>query len=142
MKLLRQCGEMDILHKMLGHIGTHFLCDSRSARLLNLLYTGDKSFPQKPQKVYMQNTNLIYSNPHRQVSQQIVAETFFYNALHALHKVNASGRGSMFFIDGKYYFDVLEREPNKQPMRLTAVGGCENTNHDFLIPLWLFGFLY
>ena len=46
------------------------------------------------------------------------------------------------FIDGKYYFDVLEREPNKTPMRLTAVGGCESTNNHLLIPIWLFGFLY
>ena len=114
----------------------------KDARLLNLLYTEDKQFPMKPQKVYLQNTNLIYSNPHRQVSQQVVAETFFYNAMHARHKINASSRNAMFLVDGKYYFDVLEREPNKLPIRLTAVGGCENTNNTHLIPLWLFGFLY
>jgi predicted AAA+ superfamily ATPase len=114
----------------------------KDARLLNLLYTDDKQFPQKPQKIYLQNTNLIYSNPHRQVSAQIVAETFFYNALHALHKVNASNRNAMFFIDNKYYFDVLDRMPNKQPIRLTALAGCENTDDKLIIPLWLFGFLY
>lgn len=114
----------------------------KDARLLNLLYTDDKQFPQKPQKIYLQNTNLIYSNPHRQVSPQTVAETFFYNALHALHKVNASNRNAMFLIDNKYYFDVLDRMPNKQPIRLTALAGCENTDDKLLIPLWLFGFLY
>ena len=92
--------------------------------------------------MYLQNTNLIYANPQRHLSQQVVAETFFYNALHALHKVNATVRNAMFFIDNKYYFDVLEREPNKTPIRLTAVGGCENTNNKLSIPLWLFGFLY
>jgi len=114
----------------------------KDARLLNLLYIEDKVFPMKPQKVYMQNTNLVYANANRQVKPQLVAETFFYNALHACHKVNASDRNAMFLIDGKHYFDVLDREPNRVPIRLTAVGGVENTTNNYLIPLWLFGFLY
>lgn len=114
----------------------------KDARLLNLLYTEEKQFPMKPQKVYMQNTNLIYANPNRAVKQQVVAETFFYNTLHSCHKVNASNRNAMFLIDGKYYFDVFERESAKAPIRLTAVGGVENTVHSNTIPLWLFGFLY
>ena len=114
----------------------------KDARLLNLLYTEDKQFPMKPQKVYLQNTNLIYSNPNRLVRQQYMMETFFYNAMHACHKVNASNRNAMFLIDGKHYFDVLEKEPVKVPIRPTAVGGVENTNMPNTIPLWLFGFLY
>ena len=51
-------------------------------------------------------------------------------------------RNAMFFIDNKYYFDVLDRMPNKQPIRLTALAGCENTDDKLIIPLWLFGFLY
>jgi len=114
----------------------------KDARLLNLLYSEDKQFPMKPQKVYLQNTNLVYANASRQVKPQIIAETYFYNTLHSCHKVNASDRNAMFVIDGKWNFDVYDREPAKTPIRLTAVGGVENTVQPNLIPLWLMGFLY
>ena len=113
----------------------------KDARLLNLLYTDDKTFPMKPMKVYLQNTNLIYANPQRHLSQQVVAETFFYNALHALHKVNATVRNAMFFIDNKYYFDVRCDKSIRDMIRPTAIGEIE-LGLGNSIPLWLFGFLY
>lgn len=113
----------------------------KDARLLNLLYTEDKQFPQKPQRVYMQNTNIAYAISTRQVPLQALAETFFYNALHGNHKINATDTTAMFIVDGKYKIDVFEKMPQKAPIRLTAVGGEEHTKGN-MIPLWLFGFLY
>ncbi len=113
----------------------------KDARLLNLLYVEEKQYPQKPQKVYMQNTNLLYALPTRHVSELTVAETFFYNALHACHKVNATDRTAQFMVDGKQYFNVAERVTQKASFRLTAISNMEIGKNN-RIPLWLFGFLY
>lgn len=114
----------------------------KDARLLNLLYYPDRQWPAKPNKVYIQNPNICFSIGERHISQQVAAETFFYSALHGNHKINATERSALFFVDGKYYFDVLDKQPSKPTMRLTAVGNTEQTTQPDQIPLWLFGFLY
>ena len=113
----------------------------KDARLLNLLYMEDKSFPMKPSRVYMQNTNLAYMISTRELAPQDVYETYFYNALHAAHKVNATERNAMFVVDKKYYFDVREDLPNHDSIRPCAVGNIEIGRGNY-IPLWLLGFLY
>ena len=113
----------------------------KDARLLNLLYVEEKQYPQKPQKVYMQNTNLLYALPTRQVSEIAVAETFFYNALHSAHKINATERTAQFIVDSHYSFNVVEHLSQKPFFRLTAVNNIEIGKAN-QIPLWLFGFLY
>ncbi len=113
----------------------------KDARLLNLLYTEDKTFPMKPAKVYMQNTNLLYMAHTRDLQPQDIFETFFYCALHGGHKVNATERNAMFVVDGKYYFDVKSETPTRESIRPCAIGTIETGRGNF-IPLWLLGFLY
>ncbi len=113
----------------------------KDARLLNLLYPEGKNFPLKPTKVYMQNTNLCYATSTREVDAQAVAETFFYNALHGKHVVNATDRSAMFIVDGKYYMDALATTPHKTGIRYGAIADLEIGSQKN-IPLWLFGFLY
>ena len=113
----------------------------KDARLLNLLYPEGKQFPYKPTKVYMQNTNLCYATSIREIDQQTVAETFFYNALHGNHKINATDRSAMFIIDGKYYMDALATTPHRTGIRHCAIADLE-VGSQKNIPLWLFGFLY
>ena len=113
----------------------------KDARLLNLLYPDGKQFPLKPTKVYMQNTNLCYATSIRDVDAQTVAETFFYNALHGNHKINATDRSAMFIIDGQYYMDALATTPQKTGIRYSAIADLEIGSQKN-IPLWLFGFLY
>jgi predicted AAA+ superfamily ATPase len=113
----------------------------KDARLLNLLYPEGMQFPRKPTKVYMQNTNLCYATSTREMDKQTIAETFFYNALHGNHKINATDRSAMFIIDGKYYMDALATTPSKTGIRYCAIADLEvGTQKN--IPLWLFGFLY
>lgn len=114
----------------------------KDARLLNLMYLDNKQWPAKPNKVYIQNTNVAMAVSERKLSPQIVAETFFYNALHGNHKINATERNALFFVDGKHYFDVTDKQPNKPVIRFTAVGNVEHTTQPLQIPLWLFGFIY
>lgn len=113
----------------------------KDARLLNMLYPEGKQFPFKPTKVYMQNTNLCYATSTRDVDAQTIAETFFYNALHGNHKINATDRSPMFIIDGKYNMDACATMPSKTGIRYCAIGDLE-VGSQKNIPLWLFGFLY
>ena len=113
----------------------------KDARLLNLLYIEGKTFPMKPTKVYMQNTNLAYMISTRELKPQDVYETFFYNILHSYHKVNSTERNAMYVVDGKYYFDVKETVDTKESIRPCAVGDLAVGRGNF-IPLWLLGFLY
>ncbi len=113
----------------------------KDARLLNLLYPEGKQFPLKPSKVYMQNSNLCFATSIRTIDRQSVAETFFYNALHGNHRINATDRSAMFIIDGKYYMDACATTPHKTGIRHCAIADIEKGSQKN-IPLWLFGFLY
>lgn len=113
----------------------------KDARLLNLLYMEGRSFPMKPTKVYMQNTNLAHMIFEREVEMQDMYETYFYCSLHGGHKVNATERSAMFVVDGRYYFDVRPTLPSRDSIRPCAIGDLE-VGHGNFIPLWLMGFLY
>lgn len=113
----------------------------QDARLLNLLYMEGKSYPMKPLRVYMQNPNIARINNMRESSPLDMYETYFYYALHVGHRVNATERNAMFVVDGKYYFDVKDEQPNRDSIRPCAIGNIETGRGNF-IPLWIFGFLY
>lgn len=119
----------------------NYLGYMQRARLINLLYDEGKSFPSKPSKVYLQNTNLAFMNFARDITMQDIAETFFYNSIHSNHKINSTERNAMFVVDGKHYFDVKDKMPVRTPIRPTAVANIEYGRGN-AIPLWLFGFLY
>ncbi|MCQ2342708.1 MAG: AAA family ATPase [Paludibacteraceae bacterium] len=112
----------------------------KDARLLNLLYVEGKQFPMKPARIYLQNPNLCYMLPTRQADEQAVAETFFYSALHGVHKLNACETAS-FLVDRKIRFDVLANRPKMPGFRFAAISDLE-IGKAKEIPLWLFGFLY
>jgi uncharacterized protein len=99
----------------------------------------------KPDKVFLNNSNLIRALAPGHVNPGTVRETFFLNQLRTYHLVTASQKGD-FMVDNKYVFEVGgHRKSNKQ------ITGLENAfvaadNIEFArgnkIPLWLFGFLY
>ena len=113
----------------------------KDSRLINLLYLENKNFPMKPTKVYMHNTNLALMDFARTLEPIDLYETFFYNAIHGSHKVNATERSAMFIIDNTYYFDVREKPSNRDTIRPTAVAEMEYGRGNQM-PLWLLGFLY
>ncbi len=112
----------------------------KDARIINLLYKDDRSFPKKPTRVYLQNPNLCYALPSRQVSAQDLAETFFYTALHGSQKINAD-ENATFLVNRKTRMDVFASMPKRDVFRYTAIADLE-IGHDKCVPLWLFGFLY
>jgi predicted AAA+ superfamily ATPase len=115
----------------------------KDARLLNILYPVNENFPKKPDKVYLQNTNLIYAFWPVQVNEQALKETFFYNTVIRDHKVNKATRNAHFLLDNKYNFCVNSKEEKGKfnPDYYYAIDAIEKGERN-LIPLWLFGFLY
>lgn len=115
----------------------------KDARLLNMLYSDGNDYPKKPNLVYVHNTNLMHVISPANVDKAAENRTFFYNSLHARHKVNVCKYHLDFCIDQQYHFKC-ERKPEsgKQYSKaLYAVDGIE-TGSGNEIPLWLFGFIY
>jgi hypothetical protein len=115
----------------------------KDARLLNTLYAEGDEYPKKPNQVYVHNTNLMYAVSPDNVDTLAERKTFFYNALHARHKVNLSKYNLDFCIDQQYHFKCGDKPENGKTYSkaLYAVDEIEVGNKN-VIPLWLFGFLY
>ena len=103
------------------------------------------SMLQKPSKIYLQNTNLIYLLALENANKGNLRETFFLNQLSCKHRVLISAKGD-FRVDGDYVFEVggknktqkqIADTPNSFVVKDEIEYGSANT-----IPLWLLGFLY
>lgn len=117
------------------------------ADLIMELYTPKKGIGAltKPEKIYLQNTNLIYALGNTNAEIGAVRETFFANQMRYLHTVHLAEKGD-FLIDEKYTFEVGgSNKTNKQISGMSdayvvrdnlEVGGMN------IIPLYLFGFMY
>ena len=115
------------------------------ARLINMIYPEGQSFPKKPTKVMMHNTNLMYAIYPIKVDKQEVMETFFVNSMWKDHKVNQRLHDNTFVVDGDLKFKVTDATA----VRKTRVSNDTyyiryNTEIGFgnQIPLWMLGFLY
>lgn len=114
----------------------------KDARLLNLLYSEGEEFPKKPKQIYAQNTNLMHVVNHEGVNKDDERKTFFYNALHARHKVNMCKHSTDFCIDQQYHFRVNKPTQSKNSNKLFYAVDDIETGFKNEIPLWIFGFLY
>jgi len=117
------------------------------ARILNSIYKDSKGIGllQKPDKIYLENTNFSYGISYNEPNIGNIRESFFLNQLYPDHRINEPETGD-FLIDGKYLFEVGGK--NKD---YSQISGIKNSfiaadNIEFgtgnKIPLWLFGFLY
>jgi predicted AAA+ superfamily ATPase len=99
----------------------------------------------KPQKVYLENTNIIHSLAFQNTNIGNIRETFFANQLRAKHKVNTAKNGD-FTVNKEIVFEVGGR--NKSNMQIRNNENAYIASDDIetgfsnKIPLWLFGFLY
>ena len=118
-----------------------------SARLINALSAAGRSTSilQKPDKIFLENTNLLYALTPENVDMGTMRETFFMSQLkNAKHEVKLPLK-SDFFIDDTYTFEIGGK--TKSAKQVAAV------KHSFIaaddmetgvgnkIPLWLFGML-
>jgi predicted AAA+ superfamily ATPase len=116
------------------------------ADILNLLKKETKgmSFLQKPEKVYLNNTNMAFSFTDKPNPGNL-RETFFLNQQGVNHAVTAPKYGD-FLVDEKYVFEI--GGPNKTSQQIKGLPNAYiaadkiKFGTDKTIPLWLFGFLY
>ena len=116
------------------------------ASLINMLFKGRNNMQQlvKPEKVYLENTNLMYALAS-EINIGNIRETFFSNQLFNAHELTFSGSGD-FLIDNTHTIEVGgHRKSFEQikdmPDSYLAVDDIEIGNGN-RIPLWIFGFRY
>jgi predicted AAA+ superfamily ATPase len=100
---------------------------------------------QKPEKIYLGNTNLAYTLAETNTDIGNVRETFFLNQIAYNHIVEYPNQGD-FYIDKKQLFEIGgKNKPDKQIQGVSnAYIAADNIEYGFgrKIPLWQFGFLY
>jgi len=100
---------------------------------------------QKPTKIYLENTNLIYLLAQQNANIGNIRETFFINQLSYAHKVTYTEKTD-FKVNDTYFFEIGgKNKTNQQIIGLeNAYVVADNIEYGFQnqIPLWLFGFLY
>ena len=98
----------------------------------------------KVDKIYLDNTNLIYSLGGDKAEIGNIRETFFFNQMRVNHDVVTSSV-SDFMIDG-YTFEVGGRKKGKKQIEGVADAFIIKDDIEFasgnILPLWHFGFSY
>jgi len=124
-----------------------YLTYLNKAELINVLLPTNKgmSMLTKPEKIYLNNTNLLYALTSARVDEGNVRETFFMNQLMVGHKVSVAKKGD-FLIDGKYTIEVGGKNKSFDQIKDLADSFVVADNLEIgwgnKIPLWLFGFCY
>jgi predicted AAA+ superfamily ATPase len=99
----------------------------------------------KPDKIYLDNTNLLYALALSNVNEGNIRETFFSNQMNVLHELNTSVQGD-FLVNNTYTFEVGGASKGFKQIRNLKdsfiVSDSIETGYGNKIPLWLFGLLY
>jgi predicted AAA+ superfamily ATPase len=99
----------------------------------------------KPQKLYLNNTNLVYALGKKEAETGTLRETFFANQMKHLYEIHLAEKGD-FLVDRKFTFEIGGKGKSIKQIR-----GLKNSyvvRDDMevgslnIIPLYLFGFLY
>jgi predicted AAA+ superfamily ATPase len=100
---------------------------------------------QKPERIFLENTNLMFALSGETIQTGNVRETFFANQLKESHHLQYSPKGD-FLIDEKFTFEIGGKNKGTDQMQglTNAFVAADDIEYGFKnkIPLWLFGFLY
>ena len=103
------------------------------------------NYLNKPEKLYLQNTNLIYALAEGPVNMGNVRETFLLNQLSVGHSVTYPEKGDLH-VDGKYILEVGGKTKTARQIRglkkAYVVQDDIETGTTGKLPLWMFGLLY
>lgn len=99
----------------------------------------------KPEKLYLNNTNLMYTLAKENTNVGNLRETFFLNQFTDLHQVHLSPQAD-FLINQKYTFEIggkskIQKQISGISDAYIAKDGIE-IGFGNVIPVWLFGFMY
>ena len=119
----------------------------QEAGILNMIYKDNfgVSLLQKPEKIYLENTNFAFALSSTEPNIGNIRETFFLNQIKQQHRVSYNEKVD-FTVNETYWFEIGGK--NKGKSQIVGLDnaylvqdqiaiGAGNT-----IPLWLFGFLY
>lgn len=140
--------------KLSGAIGVHrttvvnYLYMLEKASMINLLFDESKTIKklQKPDKIYLENTNLLYAISSDAIDIGTVRETFCVNQLSFCNTVEYSKKKGDFLIDGKFTIEVGGKSKG-----FSQIAGVQNSfvfaddiDMPFgrKLPLWMLGFMY
>ena len=118
------------------------------AKVLNLLYSDKKKIGKlsKPDKVYLENPNILYALTPTKAEIGTLRETFAISSISESHTVEYGKAQGDFKVDGKYTFEIGGRSKG-----FSQIAGVENSyifadDWDMpdgaKLPLWMLGFLY
>ena len=114
----------------------------KNARLINLLFsTNTNGQLQKPDQVYLQNTNLLHIVAPDNINNSNLRLTSFYNQVGYNHKLS-SASDSDFKINDQYSFVIGGKYTQAEGDNRFAAADMIEIGEGNVIPLWLFGFLY
>ena len=125
-----------------------YLQSLNDARLIQLLYSDVTNVKrlQKPDKIYIENPNMLHALATTHVNEGTEREVFFVNQLSAKHVVEYSKTSADFTIDHQYTIEVGGRAKDGKQIADVANGYIASADEEYVlgnkIPLWLFGFLY
>lgn len=122
----------------------HFLEKAALVAFLQAPEKGLSAF-QKPEKLYLENTNLAFALAPGRVDKGNLRETFFFNQMCTIYPVHFTPSGD-FLVNQQHIFEVGGKgktfgQVKDNPHAWLAVDDLE-TGHGHRIPLWLFGMLY
>lgn len=117
------------------------------ANIISLLHADSKGISNlsKPEKIFLQNTNLMYNLAGENQNTGNLRETFFLTNSREVGKAEAAKKGD-FFVNDKYTFEIggkwkQQKQIKDIPDSYVVKDEIETGNNN-VIPLWLFGFLY
>lgn len=119
----------------------------QNAKLVGLLYDHARSYSliSKPEKIYLHNTNLIYTLSSENANKGNVRETFFLNQVSSNNSVHTSEKGD-FLVNEKYTFEIGGAQKNYK--QIAEIKNSYLVVDDLeigfgnKIPLWIFGLTY
>ena len=103
------------------------------------------SLLQKPEKIYLANTNYMFAQLYYEPNKGSIRETFFLNQLAFRHQLTYPLKGD-FLVDDKYLFEIGGKNKGFQQIEdmknaYIAADNMEIGVHN-KIPLWMFGLMY
>lgn len=129
-----------------NELGLRMLYALDKAQIVSLLTSKTKSYKSlhKPDKILLDNTNLMYALSFM-INKGNERETFFNSQLHTNHSIKYPSKGD-FLVEDKYLFEVGGQKKSFDqiadiPDSFLAVDNTE-IGHRNRIPLWMFGLLY
>ena len=126
---------------------SNYLYFLEEARLISLVRSQTYSVAtlQKPEKIFLDNTNLIYALSEQEANIGSVRETFFFNQVNAVKNILYSSQGD-FLVNKNLIFEIGGKGKNVKQIEGLKNAYVVKDNIEYPVghsfPLWVFGFLY